>query len=292
MRLKLYIALILGIFMLSVQAQTKVKVLTRIIEKSYTYSDEFLLEIDAEKADITIETISGNTVELQLKQIVKNSSQEIAEDHLKAQKFVENSTKERLFLKNYILFNDANDKSGSIFKNEYILKVPEWCHVKIKNQLGNIVLKKLDKGIMLDLEYAKAELDDCTSQLNANISLGELTVIKGTITGSINTRNTRIKLQSVSGDISGTTTLGNISLFLNGNPLVTDLQTNYCETTIINKSEGSYSFDLETKGGKINSIEHEAKKTDLGEKLLIAPETDGVLPQIKITATDNDINLY
>ena len=292
MRLRLYIALILSSIMISVQAQTKVKVLTRIIEKSYAYSDEFLLDIDAEKADITIETIRGNTVELQLKQIVKNPSQKIAEEHLKAQKFVENSSKERLFLKNYILFNDANDKSGSIFKNEYTIKVPEWCHVKIKNQLGNVILKNMGKSISLELEYAKAELSNCTSQLNLNISLGDLSLMGGTITGTINTRNTRIKLQSVSGEISGTVTLGNLSLFLNGNPLITDLQTNYCETTIINKSEGSYSFWLETNGGKINSIEHEVKQTDLGEKLVITPETDGILPHIKIMATDNDINLY
>ncbi|MFB6318030.1 hypothetical protein [Saccharicrinis sp. FJH54] len=292
MKVKFYISLIMGVLMISLQAQTKVKVLTRIIEKSYTYTDEFLLDIDAEKADITIETIPGNTVELQLKQIVKNPSQEIAREHLEAQKFVENSSRDRLFIKNYILFNDANDKSGSIFKNEYHIKVPEQCHVKIKNQLGNIVLKNLDKGVYLELEYAKAELNNCTSKLNLNISLGELTINGGTVTGIINTRNTRIKLQSVSGELSGTATLGNLSLFLNGNPLVADLQTNYCETTIINKSEGSYAFRLETKGGEINSIEYNAEKTEQGEKLDITPSTDGVLPRISISATDNDINLY
>lgn len=277
---------------MGMQAQTRVKVLTRITEKSYVFDAAFLLDIEAEKADISIETHDGNNVELVLKQIVKNPNQQIAREHLKAQKFIENKTRDRLYLKNYILFNDARDNTGSIFKNEYIIKVPEWCHVKIKNKLGNLILDNIDKSITLELEYAKAEIRNCTSKVNLNISLGELLIQKGTISGSIQTENTRVKMESVTGDISGMSTFGTISVLLNGNPLVADMKTNYCETTIINKSEGSYSFDLFTNGGNINALDYAPLKTDAGEKLLIYPESEGTLPLIRIMATDNNINLY
>lgn len=292
MRIKLYIAFLATFIAIGIQAQTKVKVLTRITEKSYEFDREFLLDIDAEKADILIESYDGNTVELTLKQIVKNQNQTIAEKHLKAQKFVDNASRERLYLKNYILFKDKNDQSGSIFKNEYLIKVPRWCHVRVKNSLGNLFLNSMQKSIHLDLEYAKAEINNCTSMIEARVNLGELNITNGTITGSIKTNNTRIKLQSVTGEISGETSFGTLSMFLNGNPFLTDIETNYCETTIINKSEGSYAFQLETKGGSINAVEYSPAETQDGEELIIKPQSEGVLPLIKIRATENDINLY
>ena len=132
-------------------SQQKVKVVTRIIERTYDYRQEFLLEIDAEKADINIETYAGSTVQLVLKQTVKNGSEELARKHLDAHKFSESREKERLFLKNYILFSEDSHTKGSIFKNEYSIKIPTGCHLKIKNSLGNIQLTGISKSIILEL---------------------------------------------------------------------------------------------------------------------------------------------
>lgn len=293
MNLKPYIAmavLILGL--VSAPAQTKVKVLTRVTEKSYAFSEEFLLDIDAEKADITIETIPGDSLYFILKQIVKNTNLNIAEKHLKAQKFSENKSRERLFLKNYILFDGPNENSGSIFKNEYIIKVPSNCHVRVKNSLGNTVLTNLKKTALVNVTYGKVEVNELNGKLDANVSLGELTINQGMINGTIEAKNTVVKLQNPSGNITGKLEFGSLSLFLNGNPLITELLTSYCETTIINKSEGSYAFVLESVGGRINAMEHKVSKTGTNETLIIKPEADGVLPEITIRATNNAINLY
>lgn len=273
-------------------AQTKVKVLTRIIEKSYTYNNEFLLEIDAEKADIIIETHDGNNVLLTVKQTVKNASEKVAKAHLDAQQFIEHNSKERLFLKNYILFKDPKDKTGSIFKNEYTIKVPVHCHVKLKNTLGNSHLMNLKKTINIEVEYGKVVLENCSGNISTQLNLGELQLLGGLLNGKINTKNTNVKIQSTEGSIMVNCSFGSFSVFLNGAPLILDAITSYCETTVINKSEGSYSFNLETLGGKINTMEYNITKTSDGNQLKINPANDGVLPHITIKTTDSDINLY
>jgi hypothetical protein len=286
----LFILLLLPYF---VASQQKVKVVTRVIERTYNYPHEFLLEIDAEKADITIETHTGNTVELVLKQTVKNSSEELARLHLDAHKFTDNREKDRLFLKNHILFAEESHAKGSIFRNEYSLRIPVGCHLKIKNSLGNILITGASKSISLDITYGKAGLQNCKSTFNCAIELGELTLTGGTLNATVTSNNSRVKIQSVTGTVKGDFTFGSLSLFLSGAPLVTQINTRYCETTVINKSDDSYKLSLSTQGGKINVMNNEkVGKTSDTETLIINPASTGKLPEIIVKAFENDINYY
>lgn len=252
MRLKATIWFILFLLSAANVAAQKVKVVTKITERSYEYKKECLLEISAEKANITIRPSKDNTIRLILRQIVKNLDETIATKEMNGHRFVENEDRQRLFLRNYIMFDSGEASRSSIFKTEYEIEIPVHCHIKISNQLGNTSITDAKRSIKTDIKYGELSLINCFSRLDLNHTLGEISIQKGIIDGTSVSNNTNIKLQNAGGMLNVQATMGTFNAYVNNNNIDLDLETKNCETTIINRGDQNYALDFECNNGEIN----------------------------------------
>lgn len=252
MRLKAAIWLIVFLFSTASIAAQKVKVVTKITERSYEYKKECLLEISAEKANITISPSKDNNIHLILRQIVKNLDENIAKKEMNGHRFVENKDRQRLYLRNYIMFDSGEASKSSIFKTEYVIEIPVHCHIKVSNQLGNTTITEAQRSITTDIRYGELSLINCISRLDLKHTLGEISIQKGIIDGTSVSNNTNIKLQNTGGILHVQATMGSFNAYVNNNNIDLEVETKNCETTIINRGDQNYTLDFECKNGEIN----------------------------------------
>ncbi len=270
-----------------------VKVVTKITERSYEYKKEFLLEISAEKAQISIHPSKDNSIRLILRQVVKNQDEDIAKKEMSAHRFVENKDRQRLFLRNYILFESGDASKSSIFKTEYELEIPAHCHLKISNQLGNTLIANAEKSITTEIKYGDLTLLNCVSHLNIKHTLGEVSIQKGIIDGTSVTSNTSVKLQNVGGVLNAQATMGSFNAYVNNDNIDLDITSKNCETTIINRGDQSYALDFYSSNGSINIPELPAGEILVSDKrseyLFTPKETKG---KITVNADFCNINYF
>lgn len=283
---------VLGTGLLSSQT---VKVVTKITERTYHYPKECLLEIDAEKANIIITQSEDNNIKVTLKQIVKNLDEDKAKEEMSGHHFIEDDDRQRLFLRNYLLFESGSTSKESIFKTEYIIEIPPYCHLKISNELGNTSIFDAKKSITADIKYGSLTLNNCVSGLKLKHVLGELSIINGLVDGTSDCTNTTIKLQSVGGILKVLASMGTFNAYLNNNELDLDVIANNCETTIFSKGDQIYNLDLNTNRGTINIpdltlLGGEIENSEQASKYLLCPlVTKGT---IKVDASFCNINYY
>lgn len=288
-----YILLLL-LFTLSSRAQKVMKVVTLPTQVEYVFAEEFLLEIDAEKANIEIIVVEGNTVKVSLRQSAKNADVRKAEKDLTFIHFAHRKERNRLYLHNYVKLDANSQRLTSIVDNNYVIEVPRHCHIKMKNELGNVLVKGAEKSMRFDLEYSSLSLEQCTGKLYIDSRIGDVKVNNSALDGDFILDNVSLRLKETAGSFDVDAKFGDITCMMSEHLTLFKADVEHCEITLINRTNLAYSYAIESQNASIVALDDllQEKTEKINDDMQLYLKPDDAHGTVIINTNYSDVNLF
>lgn len=237
------------IISLKVEAQTKYQVVTKNIERNISDIENKRIHINAEKANIKINSWTKNSMKLVLKLSTKNTNRKIAKKELDYHKYIIDESRKEIFIRNYVLIKD--NSLQSILTAEYELFIPRNCDLIIENQLGDVEIENLNGKLSIVVKYCNVTLNKLQTKLNAEIDIGNLICTNSKLVSDIKTTYTDVNMYNISGTNKLETAFGNL-LITPGNELSSlFVKSSNADVNFINKNCYTYNYELLASIGKI-----------------------------------------
>jgi hypothetical protein len=246
----LFLALILrGPFSV---AQTTLQVVTKTVEKTLAYKPGFSMNIDAEKADITLKA-NPNIKEVSVKMdlISKNPNLQSAKQDIDALKYIVETQGKTIYLRNYIGIEKGGAKPTSDLKTRYTIEVPAEMIVSIKNNFGKLNVSGLRSKVMLITEFCKTILTDIKGEMFINSRLGDIDGrgLEGKI--SVQSNRSDLFLSMTKGECAITAQYGKINIETDKTFTQLSIKADKAEVHFLPPPATAINYDLEAEYGKV-----------------------------------------
>ncbi len=291
------VMLLMSSFATTLLAQNQtLKVVTRVEaeQKEYRFLNEFLLEINAEKAEINIRVTEGNVVKLTLEQSAKNVDVNVAKRDLNFIHFVEKKERNRLYLNNYAQLDAGSTALSSIINNRYTIEVPRHCHLKIKNELGQVSVSGLNSSARFDLSYCSLKISDMKGKLYVDSRIGDVVLDNSVVNGEFMTENVSLKINRSGGSFDILSKFGDLSCLMSEQVSLLNAGLEQCEATLINRTNVEYDYAIEVNNGEIRTLDEllgEQVATS-GRKTSLHSKGNSAAGTVIIKSDYSDVNLY
>ena len=231
--------------------QTKLQVITKTIEKSFTASPFSNLKIEGEKSTINVNTWNKNEVKVVLKLISKSPDKDIAERELAFQRYILEKRKETIYMKNYLATPKSVEKLSSIQVSIYDITIPKGCKIEIINQYGDVQVADLFGILTMEVKYGKIKLENLNAAIKIQSYFGDL--LARNIDGQMEViaNHTRISLDEIAGDIKLNSTLGDVFVGDMGEVKSLEISASKADITLGNPDYRQFKFSLQSKYGDI-----------------------------------------
>jgi hypothetical protein len=264
------LSLVLG---LNALAQSTLKVVSKRIDKSFSYQEAYSLNIDGEKAEVSIETWNKQIVQVQMEITSRNVDKEKAARDIEKMKYMMQRVKNNLYVRNYLL-NDG-ENSSSLLKVVYIIKVPENCPVYLKNNYGIASVKNLNNQIRINSRFSKIGLENIRGNMKIESVFGDLlgSDLWGDLT--LNARRSDMFFQKLYGNVNINAEYGLIKLLLDHKLKSLHLNAINSEVFMLGENPFQMGMDIQVKNGQLDFPLHPKFKVkeqkELGLKTLLIP---------------------
>jgi len=296
MKRVVYICFLLWISqLLMAQHKQVLQVVWKEHKEEFRYVNEFLLEIDAEKADIQIKVVPGNTVRLYLKQSAKNVDVRTAERELKYNHFVAKKERNRLYLHNYAQLAAASKGLSSIIDNEYVIEIPKHCHLKIKNELGEVRVQGLSTTMRYDLQYTGLEVNDSQGKIYVDSRIGDVALKNCQMDAEFILENVSLKLQESGGSFDIQAQFGSIACMLSEDLSLFNANLEHCETTFINRTAIDYDYAISVENAHISVLDDLIKEQierENDKRAVLRSKSADAVGTLLVKSAYGDVNLY
>jgi Putative adhesin len=233
-------------------AQTTLQVVTKTVEKTMAYKPGFSLNIDAEKAEITVKA-NPNAKEISVKidLISKNPNLQDAKKDIDAIKYVAENQGKTVYLRNYIGIEKGSAKPTSDLKTRYTIEVPAEMSVSIKNNFGKLNVSGLRNKVMLITEFCKTILTDIKGEMFINTRLGDIDGrgLEGKI--SVQSNRSDLFLSMSKGECAITAQFGKINIETDKTFTQLSIKADKAEVHFLPPPATAINYDLEAEYGKV-----------------------------------------
>lgn len=205
--------LLLGIFLAGrLMAQGKVQVITKTVEKNFSYKEGESIQLEGEKSKIKVVGWQGKEVKVKLKLISKALTRQVAEQELAYQRYILEKRKGVLYLKNYFALPKGKAQLNAILLAEYEVWVPAEVSFQITNSYGHVHVANISGHTSIDSKYGNITLENTKGHGIYKSYFGDFTAtnIAGQITCSF--AHTKTSIEGITGSASFKNTLGDISI--------------------------------------------------------------------------------
>ncbi len=232
--------------------QTTVQVVTKSVDKTLPYKAGFSLNIDAEKADITLKA-NPNVKEINVKMelISKNPNLQNAKQDLDALKYIVETQGKTVYLRNYIGIEKGSAKPTSDLKTRYTIEVPSEMVVSVKNNFGKLNVSGLRNKVMLITEFCKTTLTDIKGEMSINTRLGDIDGrgLEGKI--SVQSNRSDVFLSMAKGECAITAQYGKINIETDKTFTQLSIKADKAEVHFLPPAATAINYDLEAEYGKV-----------------------------------------
>lgn len=261
------------IFETQLVAQGSLKVVSKRIDKSFPFQDAYRLNIDGEKAEVSIETWDKALISVQMEIIAKNTDKDVALSDLEKMKYVMQKVKNNLYVRNYL--SDEGYGTSSLLKVIYLIKVPASCPVYLKNNYGVASVKNLDNQIKINSRFSKIGLENIRGNMFIESVFGDLlgSELWGDL--NLNARRSDMFLQKLYGNVAINAEYGLIKLMLDEKLRSLNLNATQSEVIILGENPFRMGMDIQVKNGDLDFPLHPSHKVkeqkELNLKTLFIP---------------------
>lgn len=222
---------------------------TKQVSKNIDSKNRTLI-IDAEKANININTTTSNFFEIEIKFISKHSDKTKAEYQLNYLKHLFTIKNKEVYVRNYILLGSTDELSGSIVA-EYNILVPANKTININNSLGDIKIQHTNGSFSITSKYGNINLLNIKGDISINSHIGELLVKNCELDGNIEINYSSSYFYNNRGSYSINSNLGAITFNLNTKIENLNISSSGTEISLYNKNCNEFNLSLSTIHGKL-----------------------------------------
>ena len=274
-------------------AQEVVQVVTKIIEKDFSYQDGYEVNVEGQKADIFVETWAKNEIAVRLEISAKHPDLDIAEADLETVNFVAQRIKNKIYLRNYRFGGDV--KTASILTVTYHITLPEDCPVYVKNYFGTANISNLTNRLRIFGEYSQIDIDNVKGILDISTRFGDIVgeKIDGNVT--INARRSDVTLYEIAGHYQINSQYGILKLQPTSGLLALNISAEKSEVYLYGDDPEKFGYTLTATHGDISTPQNlrliSLEDTPEVKKIQIQPKSQEVYPTITVSVTFGNVHV-
>ncbi|WP_373551823.1 DUF4097 family beta strand repeat-containing protein [Haliscomenobacter sp.] len=275
------------------QSSAALQVVTKRIDKSFSYRDGYSLNIEGERAEVRVETWSKPEIKVQIELSAKHSKKEQAEKDLEKMRYITNKEKNKIYLRNYLDVPEGSPEPQSQMKAVYIIMMPEDCPIYIKNNYGLIDAKDLMSSLKLNTRFSRIGLENIIGDIDINTSFGDL--FADNLDGNIKvvSRRSDITLKHMRGRYDINAQYGILNFFATDQLLDFNLKADKSNVFIHTLQPGAFSYNLSVQNGRVdypNDLKFKLlDMKDTGIKKITFKPNKEYYPNVTISITFGDL---
>ena len=295
MKFRIYLSLGFWSILHLVMAQSSaaLQVVTKVIDKSFSYREGYSLNIEGERAEVRVETWSKPEIKVQIELSAKHSKKEQAEKDLEKMRYVTNKEKNKIYLRNYLDVPEGSPETQSQMKAIYIITMPEECDIYIKNSYGLIDAKALRSSVKLNTRFSRIGLDDIMGDIDINTSFGDL--FADNLDGNIKvvSRRSDLTFKHMRGRYDIDAQYGILNFFATEQLRDFNLKADKSNVFIHTLQPGAFSYNLSVQNGRVdypNDLKFKLlDMKDTGIKKITFKPNKEYYPNVTISITFGDL---
>lgn len=252
MKFKNLILLVLCLWSLTASAQVTVQVITKKIEKTFTYREGYEVNVEGEKAEVIVESWDSDEIRVQLELTAKHPTKATAEKDLEAIKHLIDRVKNKIYVRNYLSTPEGAPEPQSVLSAKYTIYVPEQCPVYLKNYFGTINVSNLLNSVKINSEFSKIGLNNVQGIMDVRTRFGD--VIGANLDGEmkLNARRSDITLTDIRGRYDLTAQYGIMRIRGTKDLLGLNINAEKMDVFLENINPSLFGFNLTAQNGNIN----------------------------------------
>lgn len=236
----------------TMQAQVKVQVITKKIEKSFPYRNGYEVNVEGEKAEVIVESWDKDEIKVQLELTAQHPDKAVAEKELESIKYLADKVKNKIYLRNYLAKKEGEPEPQSQLSAKYTIYVPEKCPVYLKNYFGTINVSNLFNSVKINSQFSKIALENLQGMMDVTSRFGD--VLGANLDGDmkLNTRRSDVTLKNIKGNYDLTTQYGIVKLWANKDLLSLNINADKSDVFLYNVNTSQFAYNLSSQNGKID----------------------------------------
>lgn len=253
MKWTLIIITLINIWAWQLQAQVKVQIITKKIEKTFTYRTGYEVNVDGEKAEVIVESWDKDEIKVILELTAQHPDKAVAEKELESIKYLADKAKNKIYLRNYLSKEEGAPEPQSVLSAKYTIYVPEQCPVYLKNYFGTINVSNLFNSVKINSQFSKIALNNLQGMMDVTTRFGDL--IGANLDGdmTLNARRSDITLRDMKGRYNLTTQYGIVKLWATKDLLSLNINADKSEVFLYTPNPSQFAYNISSQYG---SIEH------------------------------------
>lgn len=269
------------------------QVVTKRIDKTFSYRDGYSLNIEGERAEVRVETWSKPEIKIQIIFTAKHSKKEQAEKDLEKMRYITNKEKNKIYLRNYLEVPEGSPEPQSQLVANYVITMPGECPLYIKNNYGLIDAKDLMSSLKLNTRFSRIGLENIIGDIDINTSFGDLFADNLDGNTKIVSRRSDITLKHMRGRYDINAQYGILNFFATEQLRDFNLKADKSNVFIHTLQPGAFSYNLSVQNGRVD-YPNELKfklldMKDTGIKKITFKPNKEYYPNVTISITFGDL---
>jgi hypothetical protein len=228
-------------------AQTKYHIITKKVEKDYPYREGYELNIEGEKAEVTVETWDRPVVRIVLEISARHPDKAVAERDLEVMKYQTERVKNQIYVRNYLSPGTSAPRPEALYEARYYIQVPGNCPVYLKNHFGVASISNLVNRLRVNSEFTKLGLDNISGMIDVRTRFGDLegSHLDGTVT--INSRRSNLTLREIKGTFDIAAQYGILQIFADQNLIDLNIDAEKSEVFLFNPDLQRFAYNIQAQ---------------------------------------------
>lgn len=176
------------------------QVVTKKVEKTFDYHEGVEVNIEGQKANITIDTWEKNFIQVNIAFTAKHPERSIAREDVEKINYLATQAKNKIYIRNYLSSDQA--PPTSLLSVEYSILLPQDCPVYLKNEFGIAQLSNLSNKLRINTAFTRIGLEAFKGILDISTRFGDLTGNNLDAQATITSRRSNIKLNNIQGSFN------------------------------------------------------------------------------------------
>ncbi len=274
---------------------TKLHVVTKRLEKTFEYREGYEVNIEGEKADVSIETWANPEIALTVEFSARHPKKAVAEADVEKIKYLAERVRNKIYIRNYISIQKGEAKPQSNLSARYVIRVPEDCPVYLKNYFGTANVINLAKRFRFQGEFTTVGLENVQGSIDLTTRFGDISGkgLDGDV--SISSRRSDITLEEIRGRYAINASYGDVRILSASSGLLDlNIQGEQANIFLFDPKLLDYGYALTAQHGQVffpSNLKLEfLKNTEAIKKVEFQPRAE-YYPNITISVTFGDIYL-
>ncbi len=236
----------------SFYGQKNLQLITKSIERTFSYKQGYELNLEGEKADVQVESWEKEMIEVIIEFSAQHQEKTVAQRDLEYIRYQTEKVKNKIYLRNYLSVPQGQPQPQSTLRARYFIKVPSECPVYLKSQFGVVKIRDLANQVKLNSQFTTIGLENIQGVIDITSRFGDLKgeFIDGSM--SVHSRRTDITLSELKGKFDLNTSYGTLNIFADPNVADLKLTADHTKIHLVSTDPTRFAYNIEARNSDLS----------------------------------------